>query len=136
MLLQLLSEAVANRLNTLETKCLKENEGLPKELSEIKADIASLKAKIEQLAEFGEDGTPTLKTPDITDLKRDTFYVHKDLQTMAGYLHVMERDVQSLNRRTDQNYAKLIKTPSYLEVLKVQMVNQPWMLLKHSYVIS
>ena len=103
------SEAVANRLNTLETKCLKENEGLPKELSEIKADIASLKAKIEQLAEFGEDGTPTLKTPDVTDLKRDTFYVHKDLQTMAGYLHVMERDVQNLNHRTDQNYAKLIK---------------------------
>ena len=82
-----------------------EDKGLLLDIKTIKADIAKLQCDIDKIADFsGEDAV--IKMEDVNELKGDVFYTQKDIETISGFIHLMGRNIDSLEHRTTMNLAK------------------------------
>ena len=104
---QVRSKSLDARVTKLEKECITEDNGLNLSIKNIRADIATLRADLDKIADFSKQD-PIIKTSDMGDVKADVYYALRDLETVSGEVHVLGNKVRSIQHRSTMNAAKLM----------------------------
>ena len=96
--------SLENRVLNLQTAA----EGRDTTETDIVSRLESLEKKFEQITDTNE-GELVVKMPDLEDMESDIGILRRDVNTISGYVHVMDRSIKSVDHKSTMNAAKLMR---------------------------
>ena len=100
---------VLDRIKKLEDQGAQKTTVALPDSSPVFSRLQVLESKMDKLVDLTENGDIVLKHPEFTEMKEDAAATRDDVETLSGFMHLMSKEVRSLDHRATMNSAKLMK---------------------------